>query len=296
MFVAASTCLAQLVPDPQSSKSLAKFLEYFDSRLQGRYIAAFADLNDDGIAEAIVHLYRSEWCGSGGCETLILVRNAQSWKVLTGISITRPPIRLLRRKSNGWRCIGVWVSGGGLQPGYEAELAFDGTTYPGNPSVPPARPVIGRPRGETLIANLPICDSSRCRGRFIRDSVGILALCIPPGTRMNVARGDHGDVHFSITKRVRGKNYELLVTSGPHFSGRLPAWARACATRLWVTPEGNGEDARCRKPGGARSRYITLNLPVGYAVYKDVPESAAAVFDRVLDSMCWNPDWRNPEN
>jgi len=29
----------------------------------------------------------------------------------------------------------------GIQPGYEAVISFDGTNYPGNPSMPPARPV-----------------------------------------------------------------------------------------------------------------------------------------------------------
>ena len=42
--------------------------------------------------------------------------------------------------------------GGGIQPGYEAELRFDGKTYPANPSVPPARPLKGKPEGEMLIA------------------------------------------------------------------------------------------------------------------------------------------------
>jgi hypothetical protein len=39
--------------------------------------------------------------------------------------------------------IGVWVQGGGIQPGYEAVLRFNAHEYPKNPSVPPAR----RPRG-----------------------------------------------------------------------------------------------------------------------------------------------------
>jgi hypothetical protein len=83
---------------------------------------------------------------------LILVPEGDSWRLLTKVSITRPPIRLLRTVSNGWRNIGVWVQGGGIQPGYEAELRFDGKTYPPNPSMPPARPLADKPEGQTLIA------------------------------------------------------------------------------------------------------------------------------------------------
>jgi hypothetical protein len=45
----------------------------------------------------------------------------------------------LKQKSYGWRDIGAWVQGGGIQPGYEAVLQFDGKHYPANPSVAPAK-------------------------------------------------------------------------------------------------------------------------------------------------------------
>jgi len=135
----------------QDDVSVRRFLQGFDSDLKDRFIAAFADLNDDGKTEAIVHLTSNNWCGSGGCTTLVLVRDGDSWRVLTKISVTRPPIRVLTTKSNGWRSIAVWVQGGGIQPGYEAELRFDGKTYPSNPSVAPARPVVGKADGEVVV-------------------------------------------------------------------------------------------------------------------------------------------------
>ena len=126
-------------------------LQSFDSGLTGRFIASFTDLNGDGKPEAIVHLTSNEWCGSGGCTTLVLVPDDDSWRVLSEISISRPPIRVLSTKSNGWRSIGVWVQGGGIQIGYEAELRFDGKKYPANPSVAPARPIVGKIEGEVVI-------------------------------------------------------------------------------------------------------------------------------------------------
>jgi hypothetical protein len=45
------------------------------------------------------------------------------------------------------------LQGGGIQPGYEAELRFDGKTYPENPSTPPAMHSPENARGEILIAS-----------------------------------------------------------------------------------------------------------------------------------------------
>jgi hypothetical protein len=117
-----------------------------------RYTAAFGDLNGDGVKEAIVYLSGNGWCGSGGCVTLVLQREGQSYRVVTKITIARPPIRMLDRVSNGWHDIGVWVQGGEIQPVYEAQLAFDGKTYPTNPSVSPARSETGKVSGQVLIS------------------------------------------------------------------------------------------------------------------------------------------------
>ncbi len=55
----------------------------------------------------------------------------------------------------------MWVQGGGIQPGYEAELRFDGNGYPENPSLIPARPLVDRPQGQTVIAQLTGSRASR---------------------------------------------------------------------------------------------------------------------------------------
>jgi hypothetical protein len=155
----------------QDDASVRRFLKGFDNDLNGRFIAAFADLNGDGKTEAIVHLTSNAWCGTGGCTTLVLARDGDSWRILTEISITRLPIRVLMTKSSGWRSIAVWVQGGGIQPGYEAELRFDGKTYPANPSVSPARPTVSKAKGEVVIpspdtAAMSVCDLSRDYRRF----------------------------------------------------------------------------------------------------------------------------------
>ena len=115
------------------------------------FLAAETDLNGDGQDEVIVHVTSRDYCGSGGCVTLVLQRTGQGYRTVMRASVTRPPIRVLETRHQGWKDIGVMVSGGGAGPAYEAALAFDGRRYPSNPTTPPARPVKDAP-GVTLIA------------------------------------------------------------------------------------------------------------------------------------------------
>jgi len=112
------------------------------------YLAAFRDLNGDGVDEAIVYLLGSSWCGSDGCNTLVLRQEHGLWKEVSTITVSRPPIRVLESTSNGWHDIGVWVQGGGIRRGHEAVLRFNAKTYPHNPSVLPGKQGAS---GETVI-------------------------------------------------------------------------------------------------------------------------------------------------
>lgn len=96
---------------------------------------AFVDLNGDNTKEVIAYVHGDNACGSGGCDLLILNKNNKEYELLTELTISWPPIRVLDSKTNGWRDIAVWVQGGGIQPGYEARLRFDGKSYPSNPSL-----------------------------------------------------------------------------------------------------------------------------------------------------------------
>jgi hypothetical protein len=57
----------------------------------------------------------------------------------------------LPTKTNGWHDIGVFVAGGGINPGYVARLRFNGHSYPSNPSVPPATPLHDPAAGKTIL-------------------------------------------------------------------------------------------------------------------------------------------------
>jgi hypothetical protein len=91
------------------------------------YYNAFVDLDKDGKQEAIVYLAGNGWCGSSGCHTLILKPESSSYRIVTDISATYPPIRVFDRVAHGWQSVGVWTQGGGIiPPGYESESAMMG--------------------------------------------------------------------------------------------------------------------------------------------------------------------------
>jgi hypothetical protein len=64
----------------------------------------------------------------------------------------------------GWRNLAVFVAGGGIMPGYFAELQFDGKSYPENPSIGPARPLKHKPKGRAIIQKF----SSFNEGKILR--------------------------------------------------------------------------------------------------------------------------------
>ena len=101
----------------RAKRTLRAFLQTFDAELKDRFVAALTDLNGDGSPEGIVYLTSNVWCGTGGCTMLILEQAGGSWRLLTKASITRPPIRVLGTKSNGWRDVGVWCKAAAFSRG-----------------------------------------------------------------------------------------------------------------------------------------------------------------------------------
>jgi len=154
-------CLAQTHNTNQTTTNAAlkevlkQYLKQQDVENEGstRYIASFVDLNDDGKKEVIVHVIAQSLCGTGGCPTLVLVPQQSSFSIVARIAITHPPIRVLKAKSHGWHDLAVWVAGGGIQPGYEADLPFDGEIYATNPTVPPAHKLSPPSAGSVVISD-----------------------------------------------------------------------------------------------------------------------------------------------
>jgi hypothetical protein len=79
-----------------------------------------------------------------------LVHEKSSFRVVSKTTITQLPIRLLDSSTNGWRDISVVVHGGGIMEPQAMRLVFDGNSYPGNPTIPPAA-LLSKPSGTILI-------------------------------------------------------------------------------------------------------------------------------------------------
>lgn len=135
---------------------LKRYLDesYEDGHQETRFIAKYAHLKLAGAPQIVVYFTDPKSCGSGGCTTLVLTPEGSSYRVVSSMTIVWPPIRVLNSQSHGWRDLAVRVRGGGIIPGYEAVLPFDGSTYPTNPSVPPSRRLRRAASGSVLIRAL----------------------------------------------------------------------------------------------------------------------------------------------
>lgn len=116
-----------------------------------QYSLGFHDLDGDGRDEALVLLSGRYWCGSGGCDALVLRPRESGYDILMQSSVTNAPIGVLGSSSHGWRDLFVHVGGGGIPSGAVA-MRFDGTSYPQNPTVD-GDPLPEGFKGKVLIAD-----------------------------------------------------------------------------------------------------------------------------------------------
>jgi len=135
-----------------------------------RILDASFDLNDDGRPEVIVHVVGPTACGTGGCPTLVFSPRGAGYRLVSAISLSRPPIRVAPASTRGWRNL-VVRSGGGANA-RDVELAFDGKRYPANPSVmgPRVQPFSGAD-AQVLIAEMPSAAQTREQQRIIEGAI-----------------------------------------------------------------------------------------------------------------------------
>ncbi len=153
--IAPSTSEPPVIPaavEPATDPALTTFLQARtrDAMAPLGYVARTTGEGADALT--LVYLVGPEYCGSGGCNLLILRRAGDGSAVLGETTVSQAPIRILSTATNGLPDIGVRVRGGGLAEGYEARLTFDGARYPSNPTVAPAARVDGA-EGVTLITD-----------------------------------------------------------------------------------------------------------------------------------------------
>jgi hypothetical protein len=120
----------------------AKVLAYVEDEMlaadlaEGMYAniaIGLSDLDGDGTNEALVYVMGSSWCGTGGCNLLVLRAAGGSYEELSMMTVANAPIGVLGTSTNGWRDIFVTAGGGGAVYGAR-RMRFDGVTYPKNPT------------------------------------------------------------------------------------------------------------------------------------------------------------------
>lgn len=115
-----------------------------------RYLDGAVDLNGDGKPEIVVHVVGPMACGSGGCPTMVFTPSDKGYRLVSTISVTRPPIKASATSTAGWRNLIVHAGGGGSKP-HDVELLSNGKAYPGNPTVAGARVKPAGAGGDVII-------------------------------------------------------------------------------------------------------------------------------------------------
>ncbi len=108
-----------------------KYLDEADLRViskeQRRFQFSTIDLNGDGVDEIFVYLNSTYFCGSGGCNFLVMDNNL---KLITEFTVTRPPILVSKESENNWKKLYL------LSDGYrEMTYSIQNKSYPTNPSL-----------------------------------------------------------------------------------------------------------------------------------------------------------------
>ncbi len=96
----------------------------------------WADLNGDGVQDALVYLKSDTWCGSGGCTVLVFEAIPDSleaaelgaFRPAAEISLMHGPVVVADTETEGWKDLIVQNT-----DGTTSRLSFDGETYPMSP-------------------------------------------------------------------------------------------------------------------------------------------------------------------
>ncbi|MBS7670429.1 hypothetical protein [Croceicoccus gelatinilyticus] len=150
---AADEMAAPTVPPPSDAEEDIRhfLLQEYPDATSISYDFAWSDLNGDGEDEAIVYLGGPYFCGTGGCNLLVLTPAGPMWRKVGDVSVSRTPVSVLETSTSGWRDLTVAVSGGGGSSGTMI-LKFDGENYPSNASTAPEAPADAK--GEELLPEM----------------------------------------------------------------------------------------------------------------------------------------------
>jgi len=122
--------------DKKLEAALVKLYKLKPGEDKFRYYYNKIDLNGDNKPELFVYLVGSSFSGTGGSSAVIFKVEDGEYKPLSQFTLVHNPIIISNNRTNGWKDIIMYVSGGGAESGY-VELKFNGNSYPSNPSIQP---------------------------------------------------------------------------------------------------------------------------------------------------------------
>ena len=110
----------------------------FIDTLSRKFFVVEFDLNNDGKKELFVGLTGPYFCGSGGCNALLL----GDGKLITQFTVTNYPVFIANTSTNGWHDLVIYSNA------QYRLVKFNGNKYPSNPSL---APVIRIKQGDYLL-------------------------------------------------------------------------------------------------------------------------------------------------
>lgn len=119
-----------------AQQTLLHYVSPFDETADASlWSFAWADLNGDGLKDALAFSRDEDWCGSSGCTLLVLEAIPKEdqeelgpFHVAAEVAVVAGPVRLLDSRHHGWADLSVVD-----EDGRTVRLAFDGESYPFSP-------------------------------------------------------------------------------------------------------------------------------------------------------------------
>jgi hypothetical protein len=114
----------QTFSQAQTETAIAHYFHQSHANLPKKYFSKTIPAYGKSPSIMVLYLYgSSDWCGSSGCEVLVLEMGQNGPRVVSEVNAW-PPITLDGRSRSGYPLIGVWHHGGGQLKPYCEELKF----------------------------------------------------------------------------------------------------------------------------------------------------------------------------
>ncbi|MHA1165306.1 MAG: hypothetical protein ACTSP0_06965 [Alphaproteobacteria bacterium] len=152
----AQTAAGTSVLGPLDETLVRKAIENYrlsKKRAKSAYRIAGADLNGDGIYEAIVLFEGKDWCTKTGCSMAIFQNFSHGFRPISRTVRVKAPVEVADSVTNTYRDILV-QTGGGPAPERRVRLQFSGSDYSRNAMLQPEVPLGTAERTEIAIAEV----------------------------------------------------------------------------------------------------------------------------------------------